>query len=83
MLNEMKNDDCRKECRDCVYYFEETDFCLHCMYNVKGTVENCPNKKSKADYVLNIFIKNIQFKQYIFFLKYLFNSFICLLLKTL
>lgn len=41
---------CNCECSDCVYYFEETDFCLNHMYNVKRTVGLCADKKNKNDY---------------------------------
>ena len=58
MCMNMENDDCRKECRDCVYYFEDTDFCLNHMYNVKLTGEKCADKKSKADYPSSTLISN-------------------------
>ena len=43
---------------ECVYYFEETDFCLKQMYNVKLTGEKCADKKSKADYPATTLISN-------------------------
>ena len=43
---------------DCVYYFEDTDFCLNHMYNVKITDEKCADKKSKADYPSSTLISN-------------------------
>ena len=58
MFNEMENVDCTGVCRDCVYYFEETDFCLHKMYSVIGTVENCADKKSTKDYPATTLISN-------------------------
>ena len=50
MCMNLENVDCRNECRDCVYYYEDTDFCLNSMYNVKLTGEKCAVKKSKADF---------------------------------
>lgn len=49
---------CRGECNDCVYYFEDTDFCLKQMYSVKITDEKCADKKSKADYPPTTLISN-------------------------
>lgn len=45
-----ENKFCRNECEKCVYYFEETDFCLNHMYSVRKDGVNCPDKKSKMDY---------------------------------
>lgn len=58
MCMNLENDYCRNECRDCVYYYEETDFCLNHMYNVKLTGEKCADKKSKADYPATTLISN-------------------------
>ena len=58
MFNEIENNDCTGVCRDCIYYFEETDFCLHKMYSVIGTVENCADKKSKSEYPSTTLISN-------------------------
>ena len=41
---------CKGECKDCIYYFEDTDFCLKTMYSAKNTGGNCPDWKNKADY---------------------------------
>lgn len=41
---------------DCVYYFEDTDFCLKTMYSAKNTGRNCPDWKSKNDYSPDTFI---------------------------
>ena len=49
---------CRNECMDCVYYYENSDFCLNHMYNIIGNVENCADKKNKADYPLTTLISN-------------------------
>ena len=58
MFNELGNVDCRKECRECVYYFEKTDFCLNQMYNVKITDGKCADKKSKSEYPATTLISN-------------------------
>lgn len=58
MFMKLENDNCTGACRGCVYYFEETDFCLHCMYNLRGVVENCANKKSTKDYPPTTLISN-------------------------
>ena len=58
MCLNLENVDCRNECRDCVYYYEDTDFCLNSMYNVKLTGEKCADKKSKADYPATTLISN-------------------------
>ena len=52
------NENCNCVCGDCVYYFEDTDFCLKKMYSVIGTVEDCCDKKSKADYPSSNLISN-------------------------
>jgi len=41
---------CDSICNKCVYYYEETDFCLHDMYNVMRVVKDCENKRSREDY---------------------------------
>ena len=58
MFNEIENNDCTGVCRDCVYYFEETDFCLKSMYNVKLTDGKCPDKQSKSEYPATTLISN-------------------------
>ena len=65
MFNENENVDCRKECRDCVYYFEDTDFCLNHMYNVKRDGVNCSDKKSKSEYPASssIFDGDLEFSE--------------------
>ena len=58
MCMKMENENCNGVCGDCVYYFEETDFCLNHMYSVIGTVENCADKKSKADFPATTLVSN-------------------------
>ena len=58
MFMKLENENCTGVCGDCVYYFEETDFCLHKMYSVIGTVENCADKKSTKDYPATTLISN-------------------------
>lgn len=58
MYMNLENDNCGHECEDCVYYFEETDFCLNKMYSVIGTVENCAEKKSTTEYPASTLISN-------------------------
>ena len=52
---------CKGDCNDCVYYFEETEFCLNHMYSVIGTVENCADKKSKDEYPGFTMISDLDF----------------------
>ena len=49
---------CGGECMDCVYFFEETYFCLKSMYNVKLTGGKCPDKQSKSEYPATTLISN-------------------------
>ena len=58
MCMNIENKNCNGDCGDCVYYFEETDFCLNHMYSVIGTVENCADKKSKADFPATTLVSN-------------------------
>ncbi|WP_296874592.1 hypothetical protein [uncultured Methanobrevibacter sp.] len=58
MCMNLENDDCGHECKDCVYYFEETDFCLHTMYNVMRVVKDCENKRSREDYPASTLISD-------------------------
>lgn len=47
---------CKGNCMDCVYYFEDTDFCLKAMYSAKNPDGNCADWKSKNDYSPDTFI---------------------------
>lgn len=47
---------CKGNCMNCVYYFEDTDFCLKTMYAAKNTGRICPDWKSKNDYSPDTFI---------------------------
>lgn len=49
---------CNNGCFDCVYYFEETDFCLKTMYSVKRADLGCVDKKSTTEYSANTLISN-------------------------
>ena len=58
MCMNIENDNCRNECRDCVYYFEETDFCLKAMYSAKNTNGLCADWRSKNDYSPDTLVSN-------------------------
>ena len=57
MFMKIENENCGNECENCVYYFEETAFCLNHMYNVKLTGK-CADKKSTEDYPATTLISN-------------------------
>ena len=49
---------CKGVCNDCIYYFEDTDFCLNRMYNLMKIVTECETKKTWDEYPATTLISN-------------------------